>query len=172
MPPPAHPARPAHSVRISEALPAGLSAVHVIGVAYEPAPPEVTHALRLNDPSALVLVRRRLVTDPAGHFPLELRTSYLPDIAGGSPLTRPYLLPGAWLRNIAAYTGRQPATSTIRINARSPTCWEAAALYLPPGANVLVRATTLHTRAGQPIDHTVSIWPDTITINADIPSLP
>ncbi|WP_301174841.1 GntR family transcriptional regulator [Actinomadura geliboluensis] len=166
--PPAPPVpRPVHTVAIGAAIPEQLSAVHLISATYEPAPPEVAYALRMDGPGLPVMVRRRLITDPAGNIPLELRTSYTPAVPADSPLARPAVLPGTWTDNLAAHTGHRPATGTSHIRIRPASPYEAPALHLTPGAYILMRATTTHTDDGTPIDHTVSVWPETTTINAD-----
>ncbi|TDD13641.1 UTRA domain-containing protein, partial [Actinomadura sp. KC06] len=60
----------------------------------------------------------------------------------------------------------RPATATTQITIRPAAPYEAASLQLAPGAYVLVRVTTTHTHAGQPVDQTTSVWPDTTTIYA------
>ncbi|MGI5201469.1 hypothetical protein ACQEU6_07800 [Spirillospora sp. CA-108201] len=99
----------------------------------------------------------------------ELRTSYTPGVTEHSPLTGPDPLPGTWLDNPTAHTRSQPATATVRINARPATPHDAA-LQLPPGTCVLTRATTTAAdTTGAPIDHTVSVWPEATTIAGEVP---
>src|SRR5437868_823473 len=50
-----------------------------------------------------ILVRRRLITTPTANTPLELRTSYIPDLPETSPLAQPALLPGTWPQILAAH---------------------------------------------------------------------
>ncbi|MFA1548854.1 UTRA domain-containing protein [Actinomadura chokoriensis] len=159
--------RPVHTVAIGGAIPDQLSAVRIVSVAYEPAPPDVAHALNIDGPGHPVMARRRLITDPTGNIPLELRTSYTPGVPADSPLAQPDVLPGTWTENLATHTGHRPATGTSHIHTRPATQYEAPALHLPPGSYVLTRATTTHTATGTPIDHTVSVWPETTTIHAD-----
>ncbi|MGI5207734.1 UTRA domain-containing protein [Spirillospora sp. CA-108201] len=160
--------RPAHTIAIGSDIPAELSAVRILSVAYEPAPADVAAALHMDGPGLPVLVRRRLITDPTGRLPLELRTSYIPGVAEHGTLTHPDPLPGTWMENLTDYTPREPATAAVRISTRPATPWDAA-LQLPPGTYALTRATTTADAHGIPIDHTVSVWPEATTIQTDIP---
>lgn len=160
--------RPVHTVPLGGAIPAQLTTIAQVRVTREPAPPEVAHALLLGGPGTPITVRRRLLTDPAGHIPVELRTSYLPRIADDNRLAQPVAIAEPWITALAVYAGQVPATGTSHVHARRPAQWEAVALRLPHDAIVIVRATTLYGVNGAPIDHTVSIWSgDSTRISAE-----
>lgn len=165
-PQPSHQAQPAPTIRPASLVPAegqpstALAKVASLTISAEQAPPDIAQALRLPDPQAVVIVRRRLLTDEAGQVPTELRTSHLPtDIAEATPLLSPIAIPGPWPQALAQHSRRAPVTVDTYTTARRATEPEAAALRLAPPAIVLVRDTVTSDAQGQPIDATRSVWP-------------
>ncbi|MFI0349204.1 GntR family transcriptional regulator [Actinomadura sp. 9N407] len=167
VPPTYAPPRPAHTVPLSGPLPAQFTAVASVQAGTEPAPAEVAHALRLYHPGVPIHVRRRVITDTAGTVPLEIRTSYTIAVREDSAIAQAAPIPEPWPQALAIHTPHVITTAQSTVTARHPTAYEAATLRLPPHGIVLVRATTLHSELGPPIDHTLSVWPaDTTTIHA------
>ncbi|WP_067490987.1 UTRA domain-containing protein [Actinomadura hibisca] len=151
--------RPLHTVPIHGYLPAELTTVQRVTVTVEPAPPEIAAALAPITPGTPVHVRRRVVTDPTGRVPVELRASYLPDLSPDHPLAQPAATGEPWPAALAHHTPQPLSPPECVITARPADPREVRALALPPYAWVLTRAATTHTTTGQPIDCTLSIWP-------------
>ncbi|MFG2085431.1 GntR family transcriptional regulator [Spirillospora sp. NPDC048824] len=131
-----------------------------LDVRSEPVPPAVALALGIDEPTAPVVVRRRLVADEHG-MPTELRTSYLePGFAQATPLAEPEQVRGSWGDALLASAGGKSLGTTQRhVSARHPSDSESAMLGLKPTACVLTRTETTHDQSGRPIDHTVTVWP-------------
>ena len=138
-----------------------------LDVRQEPAPAEVALALRLTDPRAPVIVRRRLAVDANGS-PVQLRVSYTArEVAEGTPLASSDTVDEPWLEALTEHTQKRLTLAESVISARHPTDTEAAMLALAPTACVLVRVDVINDEDGQPIDCTMTIWPgDTTRINA------
>ncbi|GAA4126915.1 GntR family transcriptional regulator [Actinomadura keratinilytica] len=138
-----------------------------LDVRQEPAPAEVALALRLAEPRASVVVRRRLAVDANGS-PVQLRVSYtLREVAEGTPLASSDTIDEPWLDALAGHTHKRLVLAESVISARHPNDTEAAMLALAPTACVLVRVDVVHDEAGRPVDCTMTIWPgDTTRINA------
>jgi len=138
-----------------------------LDVRQEAAPAEVALSLRLTDPRAPVIVRRRLAVDGNGS-PVQLRVSYtIREAAEGTPLAASDAVDEPWLDALTQHTQKRLTLAESLISARHPNDTEAAMLALAPTACVLVRADVVHDETGQPIDCTMTIWPgDTTRLNA------
>lgn len=158
-PPQPAPPRPIFTVEVGGRLPDRFTSVAYVHAQFEPIPPEAAAALRVTSGGMVVNVRRRIITDPGGSVPLELRTSYTPGIKPDSPLASPDVIAQPWPQALSAHTPHAPATASSTISARHPSDYEAAALKLPTHAIVIVRATTLQTVTGATIDFTTCVWP-------------
>ncbi|WP_267898965.1 GntR family transcriptional regulator [Thermomonospora amylolytica] len=157
-PPYAQP-RPQHTVPLGGMIPPDLTRPARIHVSSETAPRHVAAALGMPDPFARVLVRRCVFTDPRHANPVELRTTYLPDLDPTGPLAEVLEQPDPWASDLARHVLRTPFIGTSDIYARPADTYETAALHLAPPALVLVRATTTYDESRSPIEHTVSVWP-------------
>lgn len=161
-PPPAYTQpRPEHTVPLGGMIAPELVETVRTHIRHESAPRHVAAALNLPGPYPRVVVRRSVFTDPSRTAPVELRISYLPNMELDieNPLTNSRPLPGPWASDLAQHTGRTPVTGTSDIYARPANAYETTTLGLYPPALVLVRATTTYDANGDPIEHTVSVWP-------------
>jgi DNA-binding GntR family transcriptional regulator len=135
----------------------------------EPPPAEVALALRLEDPSTPVNVRRSLAVDTSGS-PVQLRISYTRrDFTEDTPQASKDAaeIDGRWLEALVEHTGKPVWRADRLISARHPTDTEAAMLALTPSACVLVRVDVAQDETGLPVDFTMTIWPgDTTRIKA------
>ena len=133
----------------------------------EAPPAEVALALRITEPRARVLVRRRLAVDATGN-PVQLRVSYTArEAAEGTLLASSNTIDAPWLEALAEHTQKRLTLTESVISARHPTDSEGAMLALAPTACVLVKSEVTQDEEGQPIDCTVTIWPgDTTRIDA------
>ncbi|WP_433338191.1 UTRA domain-containing protein [Spirillospora sp. CA-294931] len=166
-PAPAAPPRPVHTVPLGGGIPPAFTAVQQVWTSVEPLPPQIAQALRRTSGEP-VAVRRRVITDAAGRVPVELRASFTPGVSQDNPLARPEVITEAWTAALATHLHQAPATASSEIHARHADSYEGPSLQLPPGAIVIVRATTLHAITGAPLDHTISVWPaDSTRIQAD-----
>lgn len=148
------------SVTVTSAGSSGSEGEHAaLDVRSEPAPAETAVALALDEPTAPVVVRRRLITDDHG-TPVELRTSYLePGFAQGTALAEPEPVSGSWGDALTTEYGEPLGETQRQVTARHPTDSESAMLGLRPTACVLVRTETTRDRTGRAIDHTITVWP-------------
>ncbi|WP_308287295.1 UTRA domain-containing protein [Actinomadura parmotrematis] len=151
--------RPAHTITLRGQIPEPMTSTHLVSVSYEAPPATVVYALALRPSAAHILVRRQVIADPTGRIALEIRTSYTPGVYPDSPLAQSQPIPGPWPDALAVHLNLRPATSRTDVTAHHPTPYQASILNLDSTAIVLVRDVTLYTTHGDPIDHTVSVWP-------------
>lgn len=111
-------------------------------------------------PGTEVVVRRRHLFDKDTGRPEEIGASYLPlDIADGTYLTEPTVVPKALFLCVEDLTGRRYTSARDQWVARMPTANEAAVLELPTGAAVLHVIHTARDENGDVLEVSESIWP-------------
>ncbi|MER5969431.1 GntR family transcriptional regulator [Streptomyces sp. NPDC002055] len=114
-------------------------------VTWAPAPRDIAALLRLPEGEEQdVLVRDRLMGDPATRTPLQLATSYLPaPVARGTRLAETDTGPGG-IYDLLEQMGHAPLSWEEAVSARMPTPVESDRLHLPRGVPVLriTRTTT------------------------------
>jgi DNA-binding GntR family transcriptional regulator len=159
---PAQAARPMQDVPMQSVLSPARATISSVQARAEMPAPDISSAMRLEDPNEPVIARHRILTDANGN-PVELRSSYLPAaLATGTDLTTSAPLEGAWLAIIAQCTGRTPASTRAYNYARPAEPSEAHALAIPGDTWVLVRDTTSYENPaldGPALDLTRSVWP-------------
>jgi DNA-binding GntR family transcriptional regulator len=107
-----------------------------------------------------VVIRRRHLFDKETGRPEEIGASYLPlDIAAGTYLEEPTVVPKALFLCVEELTGRRYTRARDQWTARMPTAEEAAVLELPTGAAVLHVIHTARDEAGDILEISESIWP-------------
>jgi DNA-binding GntR family transcriptional regulator len=138
-----------------------------------PAPDEIAERLGIEPGTPVVLRRRTLHSRDNGEIE-ELGASWmLVDVAGGTYLEEPKVVPQALFRCVEELTGRKYAEATDRWVARLPTAAEATAFRLATGAPVLHVVHTARDTEGEILEISESVWPaDRIEIIDDygIPS--
>lgn len=128
----------------------------------EPAPEQIADCLNV-EAGTDVVVRRRKLYDEDDRL-TEIGASYLPkDIAAGTYLEEPTVVPKALFRCVEELTGRRYANARDQVTARRATETEADAFDLPLGSYVLHLIHTATDAEGQILEVSESIWPaDTI----------
>ena len=107
-----------------------------------------------------VVVRRRNLFDKESGQPEEIGASYLPiEIAGGTFLEEPRVVPKALFLCVEDITGRHYTRAHDQWIARMPTAEESAFLELPTGAAVLHVIHTTRDENGDVLEVSESIWP-------------
>ncbi|CAM5290533.1 GntR family transcriptional regulator [Streptomyces spiroverticillatus] len=114
-------------------------------ITWAPAPHDIAALLQLADDARQdVLVRDRLMGDPATQTPLQLATSYLPaSLARGTRLAHKDTGPGG-IYDLLESMGHTPLSWEEAVSARMPTPTECEQLHLPKGVPLLriTRTTT------------------------------
>ncbi|MGC5041045.1 GntR family transcriptional regulator [Streptomyces sp. DT73] len=113
-------------------------------VTWAPAPRDIATLLGLTDDEPDVLVRDRVMGDPATRAPLQLATSYLPaPLARGTRLAETDTGPGG-IYDLLEQMGHAPLSWEEAVSARMPTPTEADRLHLAKGVPLLriTRTTT------------------------------
>lgn len=124
-----------------------------------PAPAHIAEAMDLG-PGAEVVIRQRQLFDRDTGRPEELGASYLPiEIAAGTYLEEPTVVPKALFLCVEELTGRRYAQAHDQWIARMPTAEEAAFLELPAGAAVLQVIHTARADDGTILEVAESVWP-------------
>lgn len=112
------------------------------------------------DPQTEVVIRRRYLYNVESGKPEEMGASYLPvDIAGGTYLEEPAVVPQALFLCIEELSGKRYARAHDQWLARMPTAEEAAVLELPTGAPVLHVVHTARAEDGVILEVSESVWP-------------
>jgi GntR family transcriptional regulator len=107
-----------------------------------------------------VVVRRRHLFDKETGQPEEIGASYLPiEIAGGTFLEEPNVVPKALFLCVEEITGRRYTRARDQWIARMPTAEESAFLELPTGAAVLHVIHTARDENGEVLEVSESVWP-------------
>lgn len=124
-----------------------------------PAPQHVAEALGA-PPDTEVVIRRRHLFDKETGRPDEIGASYLPiDVAGGTYLEEPTVVPQALFLCVEELTGRRYTRANDQWTARMPTADEAAVLELPTGAAVLHVVHTARDENDDVLEISESVWP-------------
>jgi GntR family transcriptional regulator len=111
-------------------------------------------------PDNPVLVRRRLLLDTTTHRPEELGASYIPaEIAAGTHLAEPVVVPKALFLCIEDLTGKRYAHARDLWVSRLPTAEEADLLDLPTGAPVLNVIHIARADDDTLLEVSESVWP-------------
>src|SRR5262245_1022803 len=112
------------------------------------------------EPGTEVVVRRRCLYDKETGRPEEIGVSYIPlDIARGTLLEEPTVVPKALFLCIEDLTGKRYATARDHWVARLPTAEEAAALEPPTGAPVMHVIHVARAEDGSVLEVSESVWP-------------
>ncbi len=112
------------------------------------------------EPETEIVVRRRHLRDKETGRPEELGASYIPvEIAGGTFLEDPAVVPKALFLCIEELSGKHYTTALDHWVARLPTAEEAAALELPTGAPVMHVVHVARDQDGSVLEVSESIWP-------------
>ncbi|WFE60822.1 GntR family transcriptional regulator [Micromonospora sp. WMMD712] len=121
-----------------------------------------------------VVVRRRHLYDQETGRPEEIGASYIPtDIAGGTYLETPQVVPKALFLCIEEISGKRYATARDHWFSRLPTAEEAAALELPTGAPVMQVIHVARADDGSVLEVSESVWPaDRIVVIDEYPVEP
>jgi len=124
-----------------------------------PVPDEVATAMDV-EPGTEVIARRRHLYDRETDRPEEIGASYLPvDIAGGTYLEEPTVVPKALFLCVEDLSGKRYAHAYDQWTARMPTAEEAAALDLASGAPVVHVLHTARADDGTVLEVSESVWP-------------
>jgi DNA-binding GntR family transcriptional regulator len=124
-----------------------------------PLPAEIAAVMDL-EPGTEVVVRRRHLYNKETGQPEEVGASYIPlDIAGGTLLEEPTVLPKATFLCIEELTGKRFTTARDHWVARPPTAEEAAALEIPTGAPVMHVIHVARAEDGTILEVSESTWP-------------
>jgi GntR family transcriptional regulator len=125
---------------------------------------------------AEVVVRRRHLHDPASGELEEIGASYLSaDVAGGTYLEKPTVVPKALFLCVEELAGRAYSQGRDTWVSRGPTLDESDAFRLPTGAAVVHVVHTATAADGTVLEVSESIWPaDRIVLidEYDIPADP
>jgi GntR family transcriptional regulator len=124
-----------------------------------PLPPEIAAVMDL-EPGTGVVVRRRHLYDKETGRPEEIGASYIPiEIAGGTSLEEPTIVPKGLFLCIEELSGKRYTTARDHWVARLPTAEEAAALELPTGAPVMHVIHVARAEDGTILEVSESVWP-------------
>lgn len=135
-----------------------------------PAPAHIAEQIGLEPGDEVIVRQRRLYDRETGH-PEEVGASYLPvEIASGTYLEEPSVVPKALFLCVEDLSGMRYADAHDQWIARMPSAEEAAALELPAGAAVLHVIHTARADDGTVLEVAESIWPaDRIVVIDDYP---
>jgi DNA-binding GntR family transcriptional regulator len=135
-----------------------------------PAPAHIAEQLGV-DPGEDVVIRQRRLYDRDTGQPEEVGASYLPvEIAAGSYLEEPTVVPKALFLCVEDLSGKRYADAHDQWIARMPNAEEAAALELPAGAAVLHVIHTARADDGSVLEVAESVWPaDRVMVIDDYP---
>ncbi|WP_455572579.1 GntR family transcriptional regulator [Actinokineospora sp. 24-640] len=124
-----------------------------------PVPAHIAEVMGV-EPNTEVVIRRRHLLDKETGRPEELGASYLPlNIAAGTYLEKPTVVPKALFLCVEELTGRRYAHAHDQWTARMPSAEEAANLELPTGAAVLHVVHCARDTNGDVMEISESVWP-------------
>ncbi|PTA42982.1 GntR family transcriptional regulator [Micromonospora sp. RP3T] len=107
-----------------------------------------------------VVVRRRHLYDRETGRPEEIGASYiLTEVAGGTYLEEPKVVPKALFLCLEELSGKRYTTARDHWFSRLPTAEEAAALELPTGAPVMQVIHVARAEDGSVLEVSESVWP-------------
>lgn len=152
----------------------------IVSAGREPTPPHIAELMA--DPPAEVVARRRVLSDTETGVVEEVGASYVPvEIAGGTFLEEPTVVPKALFLCVEELAGRTYAFARDRWTARMPTAAEADTLGLAAGTAVMHVIHTAEADDGTVLEVSESVWPAErvvildeyeITAEADEPTAP
>ncbi|MGN9779715.1 UTRA domain-containing protein [Micromonospora sp. H33] len=112
------------------------------------------------EPGSEVVIRRRHLFDRETGRPEEIGASYIPmEIAGGTFLEEPTVVPKGLFLCIEDLSGKRYTTARDQWVARLPTAEEASALSLPLGAPVMHVIHVARAEDGTILEVSESVWP-------------
>jgi GntR family transcriptional regulator len=107
-----------------------------------------------------VVIRRRRLYDRESGRPEEIGASYIPlDIAAGTSLEEPVVMPKALFLCLEDVSGKRYTTARDHWIARPPTEEEVAALDLPSGVPVMHVIHVARADDGTVLEVSESVWP-------------
>ncbi|NJC72390.1 GntR family transcriptional regulator [Planosporangium thailandense] len=122
-------------------------------------PAEIAAVMDLESGTEVVVRRRHLYSKETGR-PEEIGASYIPlEIAGGTFLEEPTVVPKGLFLCIEELSGKRYTTARDHWVARLPTAEEAAALELPTGAPVMHVIHAARAEDGSILEVSESVWP-------------
>lgn len=125
----------------------------------EPVPPHIAEAMNVA-PGTEVVVRRRHLYDRADGRLEEVGASYIPvEIAGGTYLEEPTVVPKALFLCVEDLSGKRYAHARDAWVSRLPTANESDLLNLAPGMPVLHVIHTATSADGDVLEVSESVWP-------------
>jgi len=152
----------------------------IVGAGREPTPPHIAEIMA--EPAAEMIVRHRVLHDPDTDQVQEIGASYIPtEIAGGTFLEDPTVVPKALFLCIEDLAGKTYAYARDRWLSRMPTAQETDLLDLAAGAPVVHVIHTAEAEDGTLLEISESVWPADrilildeypITADADEPPAP
>jgi len=124
----------------------------------EPTPPHIADVMP--EPTAEIVARRRILSDPTTGRVEEVGASYIPlDIAADTYLEQPTVVPKALFLCIEDLSGKRYAYARDRWTVRMPSADEASTLDIPAGATVVHVVHTAETDDGSILEVSESVWP-------------
>ena len=130
----------------------------IVSAGREPTPPHIADLFPDEMPE--LIVRRRVLYDAESGRPEEIGASYIPiEIAGGTFLEEPVVVPKAVFLCVEDFAGKTYAYARDQWVARMPTAYEAATLELSAGAPVIHVIHTAESDDGTVLEVSESIWP-------------
>ena len=137
----------------------------------QPVPEHIADCLDVEAGTAVV-TRQRSLYDEDNRL-VELGASYLPkEIAGGTFLEEPTVVPKALFRCVEDLTGRRYTDARDQVTARRATDAEAERFGLPLGSYVLHLVHTATDENGEVLEVSESIWPADNVIFVDHYAIP
>ncbi|MFC5267029.1 UTRA domain-containing protein [Kribbella qitaiheensis] len=122
-------------------------------------PQHIAEAMNIA-PGTEVVVRRRNLYDKADGRPEEVGASYIPvEIAGGTYLEEPTVVPKALFLCVEDLSGKLYAQARDAWVSRLPTAEESDILNLAPGIPVLHVVHTARSADGDVLEVSESVWP-------------
>lgn len=133
-------------------------------------PARIAEAMDVPADTEVVIRRRNLYDKKTGRLE-EVGASYIPlDIAGGTFLEEPTVVPKALFLCVEDLAGAKYTSARDLWRSRMPTPEEADAFSLPLGASVMTVVHTARAADGQVLEVSESAWPaDRIVIVDDYP---
>lgn len=152
----------------------------IISAGPEPTPAHIGEVMP--EPPEQMIVRRRVLSDPDSGRVEEIGASYVPtEIAGGTFLEQPWVVPKALFLCVEDLSGKTYAYARDRWIARMPSADEADTLGLAAGASIVHVIHTAEAEDGTILEISESVWPAervmildeySITADADEPPAP
>jgi DNA-binding GntR family transcriptional regulator len=135
-----------------------------------PVPTHIAEVMGV-EPGTETVIRRRHLFDKDTNHPEEIGAGYLPiEVAGGTFLEEPRVVPKALFLCVEDLTGRRYTRARDQWIARMPTADESSILELPTGAPVMHLIHIARDEDGDILEVSESIWPaDRLILIDDYP---